>query len=72
MLSSYPANEVPGVTFRSPFQIYRESFGEEKMKKRLAGCEKINLSKGDRLTLVKRTLSNLPTYFLSLSTSIFS
>ena len=44
----------------------------EKMKKRLAGCEKINLSKGDRLTLVKRTLSNLPTYFLSLSTSIFS
>uniref|UniRef100_A0A2N9I5C4 Reverse transcriptase domain-containing protein n=1 Tax=Fagus sylvatica TaxID=28930 RepID=A0A2N9I5C4_FAGSY len=38
----------------------------EKMERRLAGWKQIYLSKGGRLTLIKSTLSNLPTYFLSL------
>jgi hypothetical protein len=38
----------------------------EKMEKRLAGWKRMYLSKGGRLTLIKSTLSNIPTYFLSL------
>ena len=38
----------------------------EKMERKLAGWKKMYLSKGGRLTLIKSTLSNLPTYFLSL------
>ena len=37
----------------------------EKMEKRLAGWKRMYLSKGGRLTLIKSTLSNIPTYFLS-------
>jgi hypothetical protein len=38
----------------------------EKMERKLAGWKKMYLSKGGRLTLIKSTLSNLPTYFLYL------
>jgi hypothetical protein len=38
----------------------------KKMEKRLAGWKRMYLSKGGRLTLIKSTLSNLPTYYLSL------
>ena len=38
----------------------------EKMERKLAGWKKSYLSKGGRVTLIKRTLSNLPTYFFSL------
>jgi hypothetical protein len=38
----------------------------ERMERRLAGWKRLYLSKGGRLTLIKSTLSNLPTYFLSL------
>ena len=38
----------------------------EKMEKRLAGWKRMYLSKGGRPALIKSTLSNLPTYFLSL------
>jgi hypothetical protein len=38
----------------------------EKMESRLAGWKRMYLSKGGRLTLIKSTLSNLPTYYLSL------
>ena len=38
----------------------------ERMEKRLAGWRKRYLSKGGRITLIKSTLSSLPTYFLSL------
>ena len=38
------------------------------MKKWLAGWKRLYLSKGGRLTLLKNTLSSLPTYFLSLFT----
>ena len=40
----------------------------EKMERRLARWKKLYLSKGGRLTLLKSTLSSLPTYFLSLFT----
>jgi hypothetical protein len=38
----------------------------EKIKCRLASWKMLYLSKGGRLTLIKSTLSNLPTYFMSL------
>lgn len=38
----------------------------EKIGRRLAGWKKLYLSKGGRVTLIKSTLSNLLTYFLSL------
>ena len=38
----------------------------EKMERYSAGWKRIYLSKGGRLTLIKSTLSNMPTYFLSL------
>ena len=38
----------------------------EKIEKRLAGWKRFYLSKGGRITLIKSTLSNLPTYYLSL------
>ena len=38
----------------------------EKMERRLVGWEKLYLSKGGRLTLIKSTLSNLLTYLLAL------
>ena len=40
----------------------------EKMEKKLAGWKRLYLSKGGRLTLLKSTLSSLPTYYLSLFT----
>ena len=40
----------------------------EKMEKKLSGWKRLYLSKGDRLTLLKSTLSSLPMYFLSLFT----
>ena len=38
----------------------------EKMERKLASWKKLYLSMGGRVTLIKSTLSNLPTYFLSL------
>jgi hypothetical protein len=38
----------------------------EKIQRRLSGWKKKYLLKGGRLTLLKSTLSSLPTYFLSL------
>ena len=40
----------------------------KKMERRLAGWQRLYLSKGGRLTLLKSTLSSLPTYYLSLFT----
>jgi hypothetical protein len=40
----------------------------EKIERKLAGWKKLYLSKGGCLTLLKSTLSSLPTYFLSLFT----
>ena len=40
----------------------------EKIERKLAGWKKMYLSKSGRLTLLKSTLSNLLTYFLSLYT----
>lgn len=41
----------------------------EKIKRKLASWEKLCLSKGGRLKLLKSVLSSLPTYFLSQLTS---
>jgi hypothetical protein len=38
----------------------------EKMERGLAGWKRLYLSKGGKVTLIKSTLPNLPTYFLSL------
>ena len=38
----------------------------EKMEQRLAGWKRLYLSKGGKVTLLKNTLSSLPTYFLSI------
>ena len=38
----------------------------EKMEQRLAGWKRLYLSKGGKVTLIKSTLSSLPTYFLSI------
>jgi len=38
----------------------------EKVEKRLASWKRLYLSKGGRVTLIKSTLSNLPTYYMSL------
>ena len=40
----------------------------EKIEKKLSGWKRLYLSKGGRLTLLKSTLSSLPTYYLSLFT----
>ena len=40
----------------------------EKMERWLTGWQKLYLSEGGRLTLLKSTLSSLPTYFFSLFT----
>jgi hypothetical protein len=40
----------------------------ENIERKLAGWKKLYLSKGGCLTLLKSTLSSLPTYFLSLFT----
>ena len=40
----------------------------EKMEKKLPSWKRLYLSKGGRLTLLKSTLSSLPTYYLSLFT----
>ena len=40
----------------------------ENLHRKLAGWKKLYLSKGGRLTLLKSTLSSLPTFFLSLFT----
>ena len=44
----------------------------EKLEHRLAGWKRLYLLKGGRLTLIKSTLSNLPTYFLSLFPTLAS
>ena len=38
----------------------------EKMERKLSGWQRIYLSKGGRITLIKSTLSSLPTYSMSL------
>ena len=38
----------------------------EKMERKLAGWQRMYLSKGGRVMLIKSTLSSLPTYFMSL------
>ena len=52
-----------GASYKNP-SIWNDII--EKMEQRLAGWKRMYLSKGARVTLIKSTLSNLPTYYLSL------
>ena len=49
-----------------PIKLWEFGIQSEKIERRLVGWQKLYLSKGGRLTLLKSTLSSLPTYFLSL------
>ena len=55
-------------SFRLIFLMYDSIWNPilEKMERRLEGWKRLYLSKGGRVTFIKSTLSNLPTYFLSL------
>ncbi|KAF5458832.1 hypothetical protein F2P56_022833, partial [Juglans regia] len=52
-----------GASFKS-VRIWNDVI--ERVESKLAASKRLYLSKGGRLTLIKSTLSNLPTYFLSL------
>ena len=56
-----------GASHKSP-TVWNPIF--EKIKRKLAGCKKMCFSKSGRLTLLKSTLSNLPTYYLSPANKI--
>jgi hypothetical protein len=65
-LSSLPIKYL-GLPLGAPFKAkYIWDSIIEKMEKRLEGWKRLYLSKGGQITLIKRTLSNLPTYFLFL------
>ena len=52
-----------GASYKSPI-VWNPIL--EKVERKLAGWKKMYLSKGGRLTLLKSTLSSLPTYFFYL------
>ena len=52
-----------GASFKSP-TVWNPIL--ENFERKLAGWKKLYLSKGGRLTLLKSTLSSLPTYYLFL------
>jgi len=65
-VSSLPLKYL-GLPLGAPFKAkacWDEVVG--KIERRLASWKRLYLSKGGRVTLIKNTLSNLPTYFLSL------
>jgi len=65
-VSSLPLKYL-GLPLGAPFKaksIWDDVVG--KIERRLASWKRMYLSKGGRVTLIKSTLSNLPTYFLSL------
>jgi hypothetical protein len=65
-VSSLPLKYL-GLPLGAPFKA-KSSWDEEvdKIERRLASWKQLYLSKGGKVTLIKSTLSNLPTYFLSL------
>jgi hypothetical protein len=65
-VSSLPLKYL-GLPLVAPFKA-KSSWDEVvgKIERRLASWKRLYLSKGGRVTLIKSTLSNLPTYFLSL------
>jgi hypothetical protein len=65
-VSSLPIKYL-GLPLGAPFKakyIWDDVIG--KIERRLASWQRMYLSKGGRITLIKSTLSNLPTYLLSL------
>jgi len=62
-ISSLPLRYL-GLPLGAPFKTKALWDGVvDKMEERLASRKKIYLSKGERLTLIKSTLSSIPTYF---------
>jgi len=55
-----------GLPLGAPYKSATICNGIVEMKMRFAGWKRLYLSKGRRLTLIKSTVSNLPTYYLSL------
>jgi hypothetical protein len=65
-VSSLPL-EYLGLLFRVSFKIkYIWDGIVGKIERLLASWKRMYLSKGGRVTFIKRTISNIPTYFLSL------
>ncbi|RVX12696.1 putative ribonuclease H protein [Vitis vinifera] len=65
-IGSLPTSYL-GLPLGAPYKSTRVwDVVEERFRKRLSLWKMQYLSKGDRLTLLKSTLSSLPTYFLSL------
>ena len=69
----YPRGNLSMSYLGMPLGAYHKSVSIwnpilENFDQRLAGWKKLYLSKGGRLTLLKGTLSSLPTYYLSLFT----
>ena len=57
-----------GMPLGTPYKTSLWNLILERMEKKLSGWKCLFLSKGGRLTLLKSTLSSLPTYYLSLFT----
>ena len=55
-----------GLSLGAKFELSIWNLILEKMKRRLVVWKRLNLSKGGKVTLIKSSLSSLPTYFLSL------
>jgi len=61
------AYDLLGFAFGCLLQVHFYLDGViEKVERRLVGWKRMYLSKGARLTLINSTLSNIPTYYLSL------
>ena len=68
-IGSLPTSYL-GLPLGAPYKSTRVlDVVEERFRKRLSLWKRQYLSKGGRLTLLKSTLSSLPTYFLSLCDS---
>ncbi|KAF5467197.1 hypothetical protein F2P56_017049 [Juglans regia] len=59
-------SEIVPVGAAPDVEILATTLGFERVECRLAAWKRLYLSKGGRLIFIKSTLSNLPTYFLSL------
>ena len=67
----YKVGNLPSTYLGMPLGALFKSVGawdgiEERFRKRLAMWKRQYISKGERITLIRNTLSNLPIYFMSI------